>query len=90
MKFKVGDRVKAKGNSVGNGMTNMPLGTIKYIEETLGYYGVEFDEYICGHTGNYGDMRNGYGWNCAEVGLTLLVKESEARIGRSRLEFIWP
>lgn len=75
-KFKVGDRVKVKKNTVTlNIRTVGECGTVKKLL-TDNYYSVEFDKFVDGH-GCKGFAKYGYGWNCAEDALDLVKHQNE-------------
>lgn len=75
-KFKVGDRVKVKKNTVTlNIRTVGECGTVKELL-TDNYYSVEFDKFVGGHDCN-GFAKDGYGWNCAEDALDLVKHQNE-------------
>lgn len=75
-KFKVGDRVKVKKNTVTiNIRTVGECGTVKKLL-TDNYYSVEFDKFVDGHGCN-GFAKYGYGWNCAEDALDLVKHQNE-------------
>ena len=75
-KFKVGDRVKVKKNTVTlNIRTVGECGTVKELL-TNNYYSVEFDKFVGGHDCN-GFSKDGYGWNCAEDALDLVKHQNE-------------
>ena len=75
-KFKVGDRVKVKKNTVTlNIRTVGECGTVKELL-TNNYYSVEFDKFVGGHDCN-GFAKDGYGWNCAEDALDLVKHQNE-------------
>lgn len=75
-KFKVGDRVKVKKNTVTlNIRTVGECGTVKELL-TDNYYSVEFDKFVGGHDCN-GFAKDGYGWNCAEDVLDLVKNQNE-------------
>lgn len=75
-KFKVGDRVKVKKNTVTlNIRTVGECGTVKELL-TDNYYSVEFDKFVGGRDCN-GFAKDGYGWNCAEDALDLVKHQNE-------------
>lgn len=75
-KFKVGDRVKVKKNTVTlNIRTVGECGTVKKLL-TNNYYSVEFDKFVGGHDCN-GFAKDGYGWNAAEDALDLVKHHNE-------------
>nr|DAH31284.1 MAG TPA: Nitrile hydratase beta subunit [Bacteriophage sp.] len=75
-KFKVGDRVKVKKNTVTlNIRTVGECGTVKKFL-TDNYYSVEFDKFVGGHDCK-GFAKYGYGWNCAEDALDLVKHQNE-------------
>lgn len=75
-KFKVGDRVKVKKNTVTlNIRTVGECGTVKKLL-TNNYYSVEFDKFVGGHYCK-GFAKDGYGWNCAEDALDLVKHQNE-------------
>lgn len=75
-KFKVGDRVKVKKNTVIiNRKTVGECGTIKKLL-TDNYCSVEFDKFVDGH-GCCGYAKEGHGWNCAEDALDLVKTQNE-------------
>lgn len=75
-KFKVGDRVKVKKNTVTlNIRTVGECGTVKKLL-TGNYYSVEFDKFVGGHDCN-GFAKDGYGWNAAEDALDLVKHHNE-------------
>lgn len=75
-KFKVGDRVKVKKNTVTlNIRTVGECGTVKKLL-TDNYYSVEFDKFVGGHDCK-GFAKDGYGWNCAEDALDLVKHQNE-------------
>lgn len=75
-KFKVGDRVKVKKNTVTlNIRTVWECGTVKELL-TDNYCSVEFDEFVGGHDCN-GFAKDGHGWNCAEDALDLVKNQNE-------------
>ena len=75
-KFKVGDRVKVKKNTVTlNIRTVGECGTVKKLL-TDNCYSVEFDKFVDGH-GCKGFAKYGYGWNCAEDALDLVKHQNE-------------
>lgn len=75
-KFKVGDRVKVKKNTVTiNIRTVGECGTVKKLL-TDNYYSVEFDKFVGGHDCK-GFAKYGYGWNCAEDALDLVKHQNE-------------
>lgn len=77
-KFKVGDRVKVKKDTVTlNRRTVGKCGTVKELL-TDNYCSVEFDEFVGGHDCN-GLAKDGYGWNLVEDVLDL-VKTQNATI----------
>ena len=75
-KFKVGDRVKVKKNTVTlNIRTVGECGTVKKLL-TDNYYSVEFDKFVGGHYCK-GFAKDWYGWNCAEDELDLVKHQNE-------------
>lgn len=75
-KFKVGDRVKVKKNTVTlNIRTVGECGTVKKLL-TDNYYSVEFDKFVDGHD-CYGFAKYGYGWNFLEDALDLVKHHNE-------------
>ena len=75
-KFKVGDRVKVKKNTVTlNIRTVGECGTVKKLL-TNNSYSVEFDRFVGGHDCK-GFAKYGYGWNCAEDALDLVKHQNE-------------
>lgn len=75
-KFKVGDRVKVKKNTVTlNIRTVGECGTVKKLL-TDNYYSVEFDKFVGGHDCD-GFAKDGYGWNAAEDALDLVKHQNE-------------
>lgn len=75
-KFKVGDRVKVKKNTVIlNIRTVGECGTVKKLL-TDNYYSVEFDKFVDGHD-CCGYAKEGHGWNCAEDALDLVKHQNE-------------
>lgn len=75
-KFKVGDRVKVKKNTVTlNIRTLGECGTVKKLL-TNNSYSVEFDRFVGGHDCK-GFAKYGYGWNCAEDALDLVKHQNE-------------
>lgn len=75
-KFKVGDRVKVKKDTVTlNRRTVGKCGTVKELL-TDNYCSVEFDEFVCGHDCN-GFAKEGHGWNYAEDALDLVKHHNE-------------
>lgn len=75
-KFKVGDRVKVKKNTViPNIRTVGECGTVKKLL-TDNYYSVEFDKFVDGHD-CCGYAKEGHGWNCAEDALDLVKHQNE-------------
>lgn len=75
-KFKVGDRVKVKKNTVIiNRKTVGECGTIKKLL-TDNYCSVEFDKFVDGHD-CCGCAKEGHGWNCAEDALDLVKTQNE-------------
>lgn len=75
-KFKVGDRVKVKKNTVIiNRKTVGKCGTIKKLL-TDNYCSVEFDKFVDGHD-CCGCAKEGHGWNCAEDALDLVKTQNE-------------
>ena len=87
MKFKVGDRVKC----VNDGILRKPivgkLGTIVVSGANDCDYGVEFDDYINGHSCGY-SCKNGHGWYCNGNMLDLVTKEKPIMIYRKGREVI--
>ena len=87
MKFKVGDRVKC----VNDGILRKPivgkLGTIVVSGANGCDYGVEFDDYINGHSCGY-SCKNGHGWYCNGNMLELVTKEKPIMIYRKGREVI--
>ena len=75
MKFKVGDRVKCINNGGWRKNLSGKYGTIKVKHADLSC-GVEFDEYICGHSCS-GHAKNGHGWNCEESMLELAEEKTK-------------
>lgn len=75
-KFKIGDRVKVKKNTVIlNIRTVGECGTVKKLL-TDNYYSVEFDKFVDGHD-CCGYAKEGHGWNCAEDALDLVKNQNE-------------
>lgn len=75
-KFKVGDRVKVKKNTVTvNQKTVGECGTVKELL-TDNYCAVEFDKFIGGHN-CYGFAKDGYGWIFVEDVLDLVKTQNE-------------
>lgn len=75
-KFKVGDRVKVKKNTVIiNRKTVGECGTIKKLL-TDNYCSVEFDKFVDGHD-CCGCAKEGHGWNCTEDALDLVKTQNE-------------
>lgn len=75
-KFKVGDRVKVKKDTVTlNRRTVGKCGTVKELL-TDNYCSVEFDEFVGGHDCN-GFAKEGHGWNHAEDALDLVKTKNE-------------
>jgi hypothetical protein len=75
-KFKVGDRVKVKKNTVIlNIRTVGECGTVKKLL-TDNYCSVEFDKFVGGHD-CCGLAKDGHGWNCAEDALDLVKHQNE-------------
>lgn len=75
-KFRVGDRVKVKKNTVTvNRKTVGECGTVKELL-TDNYCAVEFDKFIGGHN-CYGFTKDGYGWNFVEDALDLVKHQNE-------------
>ena len=75
-KFRVGDRVKVKKNTVIiNRKTVGECGTIKKLL-TDNYCSVEFDKFVDGHD-CCGYAKDGYGWNCVEDALDLVKHQNE-------------
>lgn len=75
-KFKVGDRVKVKKNTVTlNIITVGECGTVKELL-TDNYCAVEFDKFVDGHD-CCGCAKDGHGWNCAEDALDLVKNQNE-------------
>ena len=75
-KFKVGDRVKVKKNTVTvNQKTVGECGTVKELL-TDNYCAVEFDKFIGGHN-CYGFAKDGYGWNFVGDVLDLVKTQNE-------------
>lgn len=75
-KFKVGDRVKVKKDTVTlNRRTVGKCGTVKELL-TDNYCSVEFDEFVGGHDCN-GFAKDGHGWNCVEDVLDLVKHHNE-------------
>lgn len=80
-KFKVGDRVKVKKDTVTlNIRTVGKFGTVKKLLTdnyyTDNYYSVEFDKFVGGHDCN-GFAKNGHGWNFVEDALDLVKHHNE-------------
>lgn len=75
-KFKVGDKVKVKKNTVTINRRIMgECGTVKEIL-TCNYYSVEFDKFVGGHDLN-GLSKDGHGWNVVEDALDLVRHQNE-------------
>lgn len=75
-KFKVGDRVKVKKNTVTiNKRTVGKCGTVKKIL-TDNYCAVEFDKFVGGHD-CCGFAKEGHGWNFVEDTLDLVKTQNE-------------
>jgi hypothetical protein len=75
-KFRVGDRVKVKKNTVIiNRKTVGECGTIKKLL-TDNYCSVEFGKFVDGHD-CCGYAKDGYGWNCVEDALDLVKHQNE-------------
>lgn len=75
-KFRVGDRVKVKKNTVTiNKRTVGECGTVKELL-TDNYCSVEFDKFVGGHD-CCGLAKDGYGWNCVEDVLDLVKHQNE-------------
>lgn len=75
-KFKVGDRVKVKKDTVTlNRRTVGKCGTVKELL-TDNYCSIEFDEFVGGHDCN-GFAKEGHGWNHAEDALDLVKTQNE-------------
>lgn len=75
-KFKVGDRVKVKKDTITlNRNTVGECGTVKELL-TDNYCSVEFDKFVGGHDCN-GFAKEGHGWNCAEDVLDLVKTQNE-------------
>ena len=80
-KFKVGDRVKVKKDTVTlNIRTVGEFGTVKklYTDNyySNNYYSVEFDKFVGGHDCN-GLAKDGHGWNVVEDALDLVKHHNE-------------
>jgi len=90
MAFKVGDRVRYRYDGVPphiHTINSVAIGTVVVYDAVIGSIGVEFDEFIDGHSCN-GYAQYGYGWNLTEHDLELVKKGNT--IGQSFLEFNWP
>lgn len=75
-KFKVGDRVKVKKNTVTiNKNTVGECGTVKKLLMN-NYFAVEFDKFVDGHDCD-GFAKEGHGWNCVEDALDLVKTQNE-------------
>lgn len=75
-KFKVGDRVKVKKNTVTiNRNTVGECGTVKKLLMD-NYCAVEFDKFVGGHDCG-GFTKDGHGWNCVEDTLDLVKTQNE-------------
>lgn len=75
-KFKVGDRVKVKKDTITlNRNTVGECGTVKELL-TDNYCSVEFDKFVGGHNCG-GFAKEGHGWNCAEDVLDLVKTQNE-------------
>lgn len=75
-KFKVGDRVKVKNDTVTiNRRTIGKCGTVKELL-TNNYCAVEFDKFVGGHDCN-GFAKEGHGWNFKEDVLDLVETQNE-------------
>lgn len=75
-KFKVGDRVKVKKNTVTiNRNTVGECGTVKKLLMN-NYFAVEFDKFVDGHDCD-GFAKEGHGWNCVEDALDLVKTQNE-------------
>lgn len=75
-KFKVGDRVKVKKNTVTiNRNTVGECGTVKKLLMN-NYCAVEFDKFVGGHDCG-GFTKDGHGWNCVEDTLDLVKTQNE-------------
>lgn len=75
-KFKVGDRVKVKNDTVTiNRRIVGKCGTVKELL-TDNYCSVEFDKFVDGHDCN-GFAKEGHGWNCVEDVLDLVKTQNE-------------
>lgn len=74
-KFKVGDRVKVKNDTVTiNKRTVGKCGTVKRIMLD-NYCSVEFDKFVGGHDCG-GFTKDGHGWNCVEDTLDLVKTQN--------------
>lgn len=75
-KFKVGDRVKVKNDTIIlNRNTVGECGTVKKLLMD-NYCSVEFDKFVRGHNCS-GFAKEGHGWNCAEDSLDLVKTQNE-------------
>lgn len=75
-KFKVGDRVKVKKDTVTiNRNTVAECGTVKKLLMD-NYCAVEFDKFVGGHDCG-GFTKDGHGWNCVEDTLDLVKTQNE-------------
>ena len=75
-KFKVGDRVKVKKDTITLNINTVgECGTVKELL-TDNYCAVEFDKFIGGHN-CYGFTKDGYGWNFVEDALDLVKHQNE-------------
>lgn len=75
-KFKVGDRVKVKKNTVTiNRNIVEECGTVKK-RLMNNYFAVEFDKFVDGHDCD-GFAKEGHGWNCVEDALDLVKTQNE-------------
>lgn len=75
-KFKVGDRVKVKKDTITlNRNTVGECGTVKELL-TDNYCSVEFDKFVGGHNCG-GFAKEGHGWNCVEDVLDLVKTQNE-------------
>lgn len=75
-KFKVGDRVKVKKDTITlNRNTVGECGTVKELL-TDNYCSVEFDKFVGGHNCG-GFAKEGHGWNCAEDAIDLVKTQNE-------------
>lgn len=83
MKFKLGDRVKAK-KPVGSANMVGVFGTVKHINtDSEERYGVEFETNIDGHSLLLipGGCRSGYGWYCSESDIELFKSSNKFKVG---------